>query len=819
MKKKNLIILLMFPFLISVFCIATINTTYNMIDVDISFIDWDYEELEDFQIGSEPHKLTAVGVNQRHSKVSGGETLIWSVVNKNRDEEPHAEVYFEKGAYYLRAISPGEVVITCTNEKGNVHRSLNAIIYKDAYLGLYVKGSSQANIDPMVYFGQYDHTRDNPAQFEIQIKVAPEEMANKVTILHSDNVTYDKETRTVKINQDVTGVEEAYLTIVSNDGIATPYTYNFRIVEKGVNVYTYDDLLNCTNASPHGGDIVVLRRNFESLENTYVLDDYDKPEISFGSPIKLDEYTELFGHYDISTGKYSFASEVHHFTTNYWASRDFIDQWNEFVGTNSDYEKLKEEVFVGLYVRKDFYGNGYTINMHNLTYPYTTYDQTTIPRLTDDNIFRGPLKLYSLGDPNNSPLVSLYGQDNIGMYVEGNGITVNDINLKNCDFGDRMANLDTVGTVLEIYGDNVTIKNCKVSNGKNVVRSFSSKNLLIDNCILSNSRNFLFLTGSNRYVHVDRESMQTFTSLDGPVQTEAIETFLAPGGDGDEVLNTFIMDYCKDQNDRRAMRAALESIQDALNSRANGGLPVDGTTVINDTYFYRSGISSICLETLFNSPFLESASPTLISSMFEALDSIDGDSKALVPYVATRVSGVAYPVEVTVTGATRFYDYKDPNKLELDGLIEQNLTEKASGLYDGEIGIDRVFPLRTMLMQRAKSNKKFTHTDTEDGITYVNVPVAFYGGGINLSKISFKLDDEENHVSAAVEVDLLDSYLTLKNNSGQSNDLLDSVKGVVLKTVPTVMGYEPFKFAFVTDGYLYGEAPQITDLKDNAKGE
>ena len=813
MKKKNLIILLMFPFLISVFCIATINTTYNMIDVDISFIDWDYDPMEGFQIGSEPHKLTAVGVNQRHSKVSGGEKLIWSVANVNPDEEPHAEVYYDKGEYYLRALTPGKVVITCTNQKGNVYRNLNAVIFKDAAIMLYADGDSQTGIDADVYYGQYDHTRGNPAEFYLTLKVLPEELA--VTATYSDNINYDAQTGRVTFKSY--SQTDAYVTISSVEDIAIPETYAFKIVENGVNVYNYDDLLYCTNASPHGGDIVVLRRNFESLENTYVLDNNDKPEISFGSPIKLDTYTELFGHYDLATGKYSFASEVHHFPTNYRASRDFIEQWNEFVGTNSDYEKLQEEVFVGLYVRKDFYGNGYTINMHNLTYPYTTYNNTTIPRLTDDNIFRGPLKLYSLGDPNNSPLVSLYGQDNIGMYVEGNGITVNDINLKNCDFGDRMANLDTVGTVLEIYGDNVTIKNCKISNGKNVVRSFSSKNLLIDNCILSNSRNFLFLTGSNKYVHVDRKSMQTFTSLDGTVQTEAIETFLAPGGDGDEVLNTFIMDYCKDQDDRRAMRAALESIQDALNSSANGGLPVDGTTVINDTYFYRSGISSICLETLFNSPFLESASPTLISSMFEMLDSIDGDSKALVPYVATRVSGVAYPVEVTVTGATRFYDYKDPNKLELDGLIEQNLTEKASGLYDGEIGIDRVFPLRTMLMQRAKSNKKFTHTDAEDGITYVNIPVAFYGGGINLSKISFKLDDEENHVSAAVEVDLLDSYLTLKNNSGQSNDLLDSVKGIVLKTVPTVMGYEPFKFNFVTDGYLYGQSPTATDLVNNAK--
>ena len=42
-------------------------------------------------------------------------------------------------------------------------------------------------------------------------------------------------------------------------------TFNFEIVENGVNVYTYDDLLNCTNNSIEG-EIICLRKSFESLE-------------------------------------------------------------------------------------------------------------------------------------------------------------------------------------------------------------------------------------------------------------------------------------------------------------------------------------------------------------------------------------------------------------------------------------------------------------------------------------------------------------------------------------------------------------------------
>ena len=67
------------------------------------------------------------------------------------------------------------------------------------------------------------------------------------------------------------------------------------------------------------------------------------------------------------------------------------------------------------------------------------------------------------------PLVEAFGQDNIGMYVEGNDILINDVYVRNCDFGNRLANLDTVGTVLEVSGNNIKIMNARLANGKNVL--------------------------------------------------------------------------------------------------------------------------------------------------------------------------------------------------------------------------------------------------------------------------------------------------------------------------------------------------------------
>ena len=815
MKKKNLIILLILPFLIAIFCTTAINTTYNMIDVDISFINWDYNDTEAFKISDTPYQLKASGVNQRNYTVSGKDELVWSVENLDGTVEPYAEIIQKGSTYYLKALASGNVKITCSNKKGNVLRYMTGVIYKDAAIVMYPKiSASQSNIDPNIYYGQYDHSRGTPASIEMTVASFPESVDTVISVEHSDNVTFDYASG--KIN--IVGTGGAYVTLHDQNGIANPITYNFTIVKDGVNVYTYEDLLNCTNYSENG-EIVVLRKHFESLENAYALTSDGTPILTAGKPVLRSNNTECFGNYDASTGKFSFDDEIYNFKTTY--NTEYIEQWNEFASSKKEYSSISDTVNVGLRIQKDFYGNGYRINLHNLTYPYAyipgvNADGTTvrIPQLTDDNLFRGPLKLYTLGDPNNVPLVSLYGQDNIGMYIDGDGITVNDINIKNCDFGDRIANLDTVGTVIETYGNGITLKNSNVSNGKNVIRSFSSNDLYIKNCLVSNSRNFLFLTGSNEYVPVDSDAMATFYTLDGSAQTEAINTFISDGGMGDDIMNYFLVTYCNTDEERENMRKSLLSIQNALNN-VGDGLEFKGSSVIEDTYFYRSGISAICMESLFNSTFLESASPSVIVN--EILGRLNTDGKSLVPYVATEVSGVSYPVSLELKGNTAFYDYKDPDAIDLSSLIEENMSDIASsvGLYEGEITVDTVFPLRSILMQKAKSSG-YTYTDPDTGKTYVNIPIAYYGGGLNLSRVTVNTDSSAN-ISSDLKIDLLGNYLNMTGTN--SDDLMEIMKGFVLKAVPSVMGFEPFKFNFVKDGYLFTETPKIADLIENAKGE
>ena len=818
MKKKNLLILLVFPFLIAVFCIITVNTTYNKIDVDISYIDWDYNDMEAFQISDDLYPLRAVGVNQRHYKVSGDGSLVWMVENKfPEDTEPCAEIVKKGDQYYLKALREGEVIITCSNQKGNIYRQMTGVIYKDAAILLYPTISgSQTNIDSTIYYGEYDHERGTAATIEMQMLVVPTSAAEELEISCSDNISFNADTAVISI----TGTGEANLTLTLPSGLAAPRSFEFMIVDDGVNVYTYEDLLGCTNKS-RDGEIVVLRKSFESVDNAYLFDADGNPIKSGDSFKTRANNVECFGNYNAKTGRFSFDDEIYSFTTTY--NKNFIDQWNEFAASNSDYSGITDQVNVGLHVQRDFYGNGYTLNLHNLTYPYAYLLMTNdagetvrIPELRSDNLFRGPLFFYALGNPNNTPAIALYGQDNIGMYVDGDGITINDVNLKNCEFGDRLANLSTVGTVLEVNGDNVTVKNSRLSNGRNVLRCFSSMNFTLSNSFLSHSQNFLVLTGANEYVAVDPEATESFAMLDGSMQAAVIKEFLNPSTDGsvngNDILNDFIFEYYPTSEEQAKIRRSLESIQNALNDvRAVQG-KYKGSTEIVDCYFYQSGISAICMESLFNSSFLETGSPSDLSGAIELL--------GLSPYIPEHVSGVSYPVKLSISGDTKFYDYKVADHIEFGGLIKENISALAQELgvtVDGqEVNIDMIFPLKRLMMNRA-SSLGAVYTSSEDGNKYINVPIVFYGGGVNLSEVSVSNYQNKSNLTAKVDVNLLDSALSYTGSSSSSK--VSTIKALALKTVVTVSGYEPFSFQFVKGGYLYGETPKVTDLIANVKGE
>ena len=58
--------------------------------------------------------------------------------------------------------------------------------------------------------------------------------------------------------------------------------------------------------------------------------------------------------------------------------------------------------------------------------------------------------------------------------------------------------------------------------------------------------------------------------------------------------------------------------------------------------------------------------------------SMDIDNVAMVPLEPSNVSGASYPVSLNITGDTRFYDYKQTDKLDLSGLINENISNKVA---------------------------------------------------------------------------------------------------------------------------------------------
>ena len=825
-SKKNLVVLLIMPFAISILSFTAINMTFNLIDNDILDIDWNYNDNEAFALINDAyaHPLKATAINDRNYPTA--QQLVWGVYNADAgDETPHAEITTRGKDSFLHTLSVGNLVITVSNDKGNVQKKMNATIYSGNVIifNTKVKGS-QNNVDSTAYYGEYDFNQQGSkvlSSFEYTLSSQTINGDSKaVLVASSNNVDVDEEKNLVKFKAH----GDAYLTFgFDNPAYTETTSYTFKIVENGVNVYSYDDLMRCTNKSRNNGEIVVMRRNLESYNNTFILDANGK---STGA--KKNAQTELFGNYN--NGKYSFKNDIYQFETKY--NQEYIKQWNEFAKNNAGYKPVSNLVNVGIHVTKDFYGNGYTINLHNLTYPSQTMsvidqDGNTqiVPQLADSDLFRGPLPYYTLGDPNNMPLVTAYGQDNIGMYVEGDGITINDLVIKNCDFGNNLANLDTVGTVMEVYGQNITVKNSRLSNGKTVFRSFGdkaieNKNIVLDNDMISYSRNFLVSTGNYNFNRVDGSRSYQFVHEDGHRQMRNIDEYLevrsgSEKSDGDNA----IMNYLMGNDTHGYLLESMRSIQAGLDLRK----PADryyGDLTIKDVLFYRSGISSIAFESLFNGPFLYNSVPSMIGEQL-AGDKFKIDNSSIIPLLPKEVGGISYPVEVKLFGGTKFYDYKTSNLLDINGLVGENISTVIGSIapnYQDLISLDKIFPIKNVLMNDGREKGAIYNKDDASNL---NIPIAFYGGGLNVSRVTcddsftykehlINLDEDDGNVDL-MDVDFLKNYADMPSSENM-------LANIALKAVTIVTGFNPFKFALAKgDGYLYNEAPKVQDLINNMK--
>ena len=118
-------------------------------------------------------------------------------------------------------------------------------------------------------------------------------------------------------------------------------------------------------------------------------------------------------------------------------------------------------------------------------------------------------------------------------------VPLGDINLKNCDFGNNLSNLEYVGTALETYGKNITVKNSRISNGKTVMRAYSS-DVLLENSLLSYARNFLLSLGSYEYLPVDEITTHQYLDDTGAKTSSNLAEYCKSGSVADTLMTNFI---------------------------------------------------------------------------------------------------------------------------------------------------------------------------------------------------------------------------------------------------------------------------------------
>ena len=823
MSKKSLPILLILPFAVSILSVYAINFNVNLVSEDLQDIRFDYRQNEGFAINSKT-LLEATPIGSEKALQDLGNALVWTASNSE-----YASISQENDSYYLNALSAGETTITVSNLRNTISRSFNAVIFEDGAIIINsVENTSSAMIDDKQYFGQYDfnnnHDGHTNKEISLSVEVLPSDMQQHLVLDDSsDNVSYGNNKITFKnINEDV---EDAYLTFsIANTEIKS--TYEFGIVKDGYNIYDYNDLLYCTNYS-NEGLIGVLQTNLESLINTY------KSEIRGNEIYYFDEYlnedTKLFGNFDFEEQELNFDEEVYRFETTY--NDKFIEEWN---AVNQD--KISNLVISGIHIQKDFYGNGFIINGHNLTYPTLTSvssDGVTIPILGSDDLFRGPLPFVTLGDHNNDAtlLIEAYGQDNSLIYVDGNNITLNDINMRNADFGNNLNNLNTVGTGIDVFGDNITIKNSQIRNAKNNVRVYSSENFLLDNSLLTNARQFLLSVGTNEYEEIDHTQNVSVYDINGQSLNIPTNEFFAKSSDGMDFENLSIADnilmnmaaYGTDILGSVSLDnvlKALEAMQNVLSPISKivdqDNNPIYKTTVnVNDTYFYQSGIASISLETMFNGAYVYNSLPTLINQVLQSM----------VPMLnMEHISGVNYPSQVTLSGNTKFYDYKEVDSLDVSSIIKENISRMFEGedgqlgdIFEGvEVNVDSIFPYRKILKEEAMNmgiGHQILDEESSSVKLYVNTPIVYYGGGLNLSNVIDNSVGKE-YLSSPQDIDITTYSLTKPVTSSG-----EMILNVLARCVPIAIGFSPFKVMGYKQGYLYGETPNINDLINNAKEE
>lgn len=794
-NKKTLVILLLAPFLVGLLSYVSVTVLKNVIGVDISDIDWDYEENEGYRLSEDPYPLFGKAVYDPDIALSSGNALVWKVANADGTVTPHAEIVETGERFALKTLSVGNVVVSCQNEKGSCQKHFNASIYDQGFIRVNPTArASGHSASALRRYGQYDMVYSSlSSPLGKKAATIPLEIdgdfegsnADVVLLSSSDNVSYENGIVSVLSSGDCS------LTFGLSGHDFIRANYAFIAVKDAYNVYSYDDLLKGTNASKTG-EILCLQKNFDSMKNALV-----NQNGKYLAALK-DETTCLFGHFDEAKQACDFAADYYSFSTTY--SHAYIDTYNAAMPNAN----VSKQVKAGLHIQKSLYGNGFLINEHELCYPNhgkVGTDGLLKPDAEKDYFF-GPLPLVTIGNPA-QPIIEAYGQDNCGVYLDGDGVTLEDLSLRNANSDiANLYDLSYCGNVLDVEGKEDVISHVSLSYGRSLLRAYSSPNLVVSHSLLSTAREFLCHIGSNTLVSPDASQRVSVPYGSAVIQDSFSNFFDSLAGSAntaDGILNEFTLNGASGKGVSGMMSTCLALQKYLDNSGAfysDGNLVYEDEVTFDSVYFHQSGLFAIALDAAFNGPYLYNGLPSVITTKLGGAVSLVAPSK---------VGATSAPVRVHLKGDTRFYDWKDIQSVDPSSLIANNINSFSSSL---SISVDDFFPMKPLLEQAASSAGRIY---TQDGKNYLNTIAAYYGGGLNLSSLIDEREAPKDRAGSDLSLSFLQA--TLEGKGVRENHSLQ----VLTRCVSLAMGFHPFRFVLneapgeEAPAY-FGETPAFSDL-------
>ena len=377
------------------------------------------------------------------------------------------------------------------------------------------------------------------------------------------------------------------------------------------------------------------------------------------------------------------------------------------------------KIMVLIQFKNNVYGNGYTINAHNITHKLDSTGALNY----NEALFTGPLNFVGVTDSSASA-VSVKGQDNI-CYAVYENVTISNVELKGCnlDSGNsdsyNLKDLTYIGTTVEVLGDNVNIEYSRLTNGRTVLRAFGDVNdpnkvinVNIKNSILSGAREFIIRMGSNSFVQGSLDNISPI------LPNNTITNFPAHG------------EYMKMN---REQKNAYDSqfIKTFVN--------------VKNSAFKDCGIFSIGMDAHFAGPLLADGS---------SKDILDGKFADLLGPGWKDLAKTSYGAKLTFDGEVQIYDWKKLDNVDSSTLIE---------ILGNNSTFNKLkFDVKYMVEQLANPEKfegKFkniVYKDTQNNINYVHGGIAFFGGGKNYDVFEAINETNESIVLSKYQVSFSD---------------------------------------------------------------